>query len=987
MKLGGVSITGGGFNVAANGLVQTSGDVTLTNVGVTNDGTIEVTGGKLTITGTGSVADSVANDGGTIQIDGGAVLDLNVSDTQNISFTGTGGKLQIDTGSFDGSIVSLAATDQIDLTTIGYGPGTTGTYVSNADNTGGTLTITDGTHSIALQLVGDYRNAHFAGSADSNGDTLVTLNANDDAPVVASGDTAQSATVAELTDITGSSAMDDSTPAGGAIHFTDIDLTDRPTATVTLQTVTWSGDTLTDAETSALESGFQLTPVTNTNNGQIDWTYAITDGSLDFLGAGQTATVTSTVTLDDHQGGHDTATVTVTIDGTNDAPTLVSETDPATQTIILTKSPIVLSGGTTTNSLGLATENFDKVSAGSASNNGDGHGNFTSTALGATFSGSGHAGVVNGSSSVTAAPFIGPSPGHADTTNYLSIGANGSETITFATEQDQFGLYWGSVDSFNTIKFYDGSTLVASYSGADIAPLLANGSQGSFSSNGYVEFSDLPAFTKVVLASGSSNAFEIDNISAGDSHIHLAAPITGTITVNDADIGDTLTASVTGNAVAEYNGSTTLPSGVDVSALIASGAITFDTVKTTGGQDVLDWTYNPANADLDFLQPGDKLTLTFNATVSDGHATTANQPLTITLVGNGSSVVSGTAQNDTFTDVSGGAVKISGDGGHDIYNFNAHFGSATITDFDVNNDVIDISSTSSSSVTALLNSAVASGANTVITDSTGDTITLDNVSVAQLKAHPGDFQLTIANGGTFEASTSENVVFEGSTGKLTIDTPSSFSGVISGFTGDGTLAGSDQIDLKGIDQKSASFTESFDAATDTLLVSDGTHSATLHFNGTYQAENFSFTTDNNGGTIVYDPPVAAGTTPGPNTTTQADPTGQGFVFNFADSENRGAGSAADTYQFDGQTLVNGEADPNKPHDDGHGQVTPVPDSMDAGTSAIVKRSCTSTTSISFKPPMLMAADGSRTSRRRPSRRFITVFLSQHPRNPELLDFP
>ena len=249
-----------------------------------------------------------------------------------------------------------------------------------------------------------------------------------------------------------------------------------------------------------------------------------------------------------------------------------------------------------------------------------------------------------------------------------------------------------------------------------------------------MEFSDLAPFTKVVLTS-SSNAFEIDNISAGNSHVHLAGPINGTLTVNDADIGDTLTASVTGNAVAKYNGSSTLPSGVDVSALIASGAITFDTVKTTGGQDVLDWTYNPANANLDFLQPGDKLTLTFNATVSDGHATTASQALTITLVGNGAAVVNGTAQNDTFTDV-GGGVTISGDGGHDIYNFNAHFGSATITDFDVNNDVIDISSTSSSSVTALLNSAVASGANTVITDSTGDTITLDNVSVAQLKANP-----------------------------------------------------------------------------------------------------------------------------------------------------------------------------------------------------------------------------------------------------------
>ncbi|MDE2603589.1 MAG: FecR domain-containing protein, partial [Bradyrhizobium sp.] len=252
LKLSGVSITGGGFNVAANGLVQTSGDVTLTNASVANDGTLEVTGGKLTITGAGSVADSVANHGGTIQIDGGAVLDLNVPDTQNVSFTGTGGELRIDTGSFGGSIVGLAAGDQIDLTTIGYGPGTTGTYVSNAGNTGGILTITDGTHSIALQLVGDYRNAHFAGSADSSGDTLITLHANDDTPVFAPGETTQSATVAELTDVTGSSAVDDSTPAGGAIHFTDIDLTDRPTAKVTLQTVTWTGGTLTDAETSAL---------------------------------------------------------------------------------------------------------------------------------------------------------------------------------------------------------------------------------------------------------------------------------------------------------------------------------------------------------------------------------------------------------------------------------------------------------------------------------------------------------------------------------------------------------------------------------------------------------------------------------------------------------------------------------------------------------------------------------------------------------------
>ena len=81
-------------------------------------------------------------------------------------------------------------------------------------------------------------------------------------------------------------------------------------------------------------------------------------------------------------------------------------------------------------------------------------------------------------------------------------------------QKNAFGLYWGSLNSYNTIKFYDGATLVASYTGADISPLFPNGNQGSFVSNGYVEFSGLHYFNKVVLGS-TSNAFEIDNISAG----------------------------------------------------------------------------------------------------------------------------------------------------------------------------------------------------------------------------------------------------------------------------------------------------------------------------------------------------------------------------------------------------------------------------------------------------------------------------------------
>jgi VCBS repeat-containing protein len=346
-------------------------------------------------------------------------------------------------------------------------------------------------------------------------------------------------------------------------------------------------------------------------------------------------------------------------------------------------------------------------------------------------------------------------PGTADTTNYLSVGAGGTETITFDDEQNAFGLYWGSVDSYNTISFYHGATLVASYTGADVTPLFPTGNQGSFSSNGYVEFSGLASFDKVVLGSGNSNAFEVENISAGSVHAELAAPITGTVTISDANIGDTLTASVIENAVLEYNGSTTIPGNVDVSGLIASNAIKFDSVKSDGSADVLHWTYDPTNPNLDFLKSGDTLTITYAAQVNDGHGNIGSQPLTVTIAGTTTSanpsqsqVLNGTSQNDTFSNI-GNHETIFGAGGHDTFVFKPGFGSATIGDFDVNNDTINIDHTLVdhglvTSLSAFLATAQAANSNhdTILTDANHDTIKLAGVTVAQLQAHPNDFHLT-----------------------------------------------------------------------------------------------------------------------------------------------------------------------------------------------------------------------------------------------------
>jgi fibronectin-binding autotransporter adhesin len=693
----GTSITGGTMTIGSLGVLDIShGTVTLDDLVVSNSGKIEVDSGATLVVGakaviSGPVTATIAN-GGSADFIGSATETL----TLNATFSGVG-TLELDhSQNYHGTIIGFGAGTVIDLSDLAYSATETDVW-NNATHT---LTITDGTQITSLKLAGDFNQNDFALAEDGNGKTELV----------------SSPAQASLTGLDGAH----NAVVGSAVTAS---LTDsHAPGTITYQ---W----LDDGVAIANATHASYTPTTADLGKVLDVVVGFTDGG--------------TV---EH--------VTALAGTVHTPPAIVSETDPSTETVILAVSPTVLAAGVITDSFGLQAETFDDGSfAHSAPSNRSGHGDFTSTVLDATFTSSGDAGVVHGSTSDSAPPFVGPSPGHLDATNYLSIGANATETITFGAEQNEFGLYWGSVDSFNTIKFYDGSELVASYTGADIAPLLANGGQGSFASNGYVEFSDLAPFTKVVLGSGSSNAFEIDNVSAGfvsDSHAHLASPITGTMTVSDSEVGDTLTASVTGDAVVDYNGSTHLPSGADVAALTDASTVTFDSpVQTNGGSEVLDWTYNPGNANFDFLEPGDKLTLTFNAQVTDGQVTVGDQPLTVTVIGGGSpttgsAVVNGTAQNDTFVNV-GGGVTIFGKGGSDTFVFNKNFGSATISDFDVNHDTIDIHSDQSllATVTALLNSAqsVNGGHDTILTDAAHDKITLLNVTPAQIQAHASDFHL------------------------------------------------------------------------------------------------------------------------------------------------------------------------------------------------------------------------------------------------------
>ncbi|KST56679.1 hypothetical protein AO398_10455 [Methylobacterium sp. GXS13] len=109
--------------------------------------------------------------------------------------------------------------------------------------------------------------------------------------------------------------------ASGSLHFTDPDLTDRPTASVLAQTISAldaSGHALnlTAAQTAVLEHAFSIGasgPIANA--GSVAWSYDLADAAFAFLGAGQTAVVTSTIGVDDHHGGVATQDVVIQLAG------------------------------------------------------------------------------------------------------------------------------------------------------------------------------------------------------------------------------------------------------------------------------------------------------------------------------------------------------------------------------------------------------------------------------------------------------------------------------------------------------------------------------------------------------------------------------------------------------------------------------------------------------------------------------------------------
>ncbi|MBV7515346.1 VCBS domain-containing protein [Pseudomonas sp. PDM25] len=243
--------------------------------------------------------------------------------TQNvtITITGTNDQVQItsgvqagdakeDSGDYaaNGSI-TFTDVDRIDTHSVSVTPGASG-YLGSftlhplSDSTGtgsGSLDWNFAVSNTALQFLGEGQSVtqtYNVVIGDGAVQTVtITITGTNDQVQITSG-------------VQAGDAKEDSGDyaANGSITFSDVDLIDTHSVSVTPGASGYLGSFTTDP----------LSDSTGTGSGSLGWHFAVNNAALQFLGEGQTRTQTYNVAI----GDGTVQTVTITITGTNDQPTL-----------------------------------------------------------------------------------------------------------------------------------------------------------------------------------------------------------------------------------------------------------------------------------------------------------------------------------------------------------------------------------------------------------------------------------------------------------------------------------------------------------------------------------------------------------------------------------------------------------------------------------------------------------------------------------------
>jgi len=309
------------------------------------------------------------------------------------------------------------------------------------------------------------------------------------------------------------------------------------------------------------------------------------------------------------------------------------------------------------------------------------------------------------------------------------------------------------------------------YNSADVVVPKAGSHDVVYSAVSYT----LPTGVDVLILEGSATQGVGNSDAAGDALYAANASQVATLTGNSAN--DTFVVYNSADVVVPKAGSHdivysavnyTLPTGVD-SLILESGT------RAIGNSDAAGDTLYAANAGVaqtltgnshndtfvvynsgdavvgqagstdtvyaaaNFILPTnvDTLYLEGNASHGTGNSDTSNS-----LYGNAgvaSTLVAGSGADTLYVTGTAGTI-MTGGAGHDTFAFPNVMGHDEVTNFGIAKDTLQFNATLFSNFTAAMNAASQSGANTVFTIDTNDTVTLDNVTKTSLTA--GNFHFS-----------------------------------------------------------------------------------------------------------------------------------------------------------------------------------------------------------------------------------------------------
>jgi VCBS repeat-containing protein len=452
-------------------------------------------------------------------------------------------------------------------------------------------------------------------------------------------------------------------PAGVLANDTDVDTGDTRTVSAVEGVAGNVGTQFT------LASGALLTLRANGS-----YTYDPND-AFESLGLGAVGTDTFTYTLRDSRGGTSTATVTITIDGVNDAPVGVDDTVTANEDTVLTVS----AAGVLANDTDVDAGDTKTVATinGAAANVGaqialasgalltvqadggflyDANGQFQSLQVGDTATDSFTYTVVDGQGASSAATVTIVVEGRND----APVGVNDTGT----TDEDTILTVAASGVLANDTDVDDGDTRIVSAvngssGGVGSQVTLPSGARLTMNADGGYVYDPNDAFESLAQGATGSDTF---TYTVQDSQ-GASSAATVTITINgrndapvgvndtgttdedtvlnvaapgvlgndlDVDIGDTRTVSAVNGAAARVGTQITL----------ASGALL--TVNANGG-----YSYNPARR-FESLRPGQTASDSFNYTVRDSQGGVSTATVTITIEGRNEAPVAMNDVEQTF---------------------------------------------------------------------------------------------------------------------------------------------------------------------------------------------------------------------------------------------------------------------------------------------------------------------------------------------------